>query len=797
MTSRLGRGALLLAFTIGYCFSGSVGAQAELDTAVDIPAGPLGSSLLTLSEVYRIQILAPNSLVQGKRAAALRGRSSLADALTTMLAGTQLVAKELPNGAYTIEALPDPAPTPVRSLPPAQDPPPTPRLETLIVTGEKLERSLQETTSSVSVLTGAVIDESYLTDAEQILLRIPNVSTNGADGLVIRGIPERGLGTGVGDTSQTSAFYIDGAVQSLGGGQTGLLSTWDVAQFEVFRGPQTTTQGRAALGGAVVVQTEDPGFEWSGRARVATGEFGTRQYAAAMGGPIVDGLLAFRVATDLTETDGYISVLTENGEIDEIARDDRDLYRGKLLFTPLDGLAATFTLSTAQAEEAPNAINTPPPVSERRTLDAVNLTDTDITSYVFDVDYEISQKMSLTSVTAYTDRESTTAPIEQTLAVGGFPTDINSQDQQFTQELRLSFDTSNVRGLIGAYYSKLDEEQQRVGSGLVAPDVVLFLEDSFANSFENFALFTDMEINLSPRWTVLAGARYDVEDSTRSESQNIFTDPPVDFLPPVEVSFPPSDATFSAFLPKLGLRHDFTDRIGLTATVQRAYRPGGADIRPDTGEAVEFAPEFTTNYEVAFRGLFLNDTLSVNVNAFFVDYSDMQIRFAPDPANPLLRFVANAGEAELFGVEVETLWDITDSLSLYGSLGFIDSELGVFEFQGENLQGNEFPQQAAASGALGGTWRHPSGFMATVDTAYTGSYFSALQNDPQGRTDSRFVTNARVGYKADHYGVFIFAQNVFDAQYLLSTGPNAIQPGATFGTVGQPRTLGVILEAQF
>jgi outer membrane receptor protein involved in Fe transport len=40
----------------------------------------------------------------------------------------------------------------------------------------------------------------------------------------------------------------------------GAPSVWDVDSIEVYRGPQTTSQGANAIAGAIVVKTKDPTF---------------------------------------------------------------------------------------------------------------------------------------------------------------------------------------------------------------------------------------------------------------------------------------------------------------------------------------------------------------------------------------------------------------------------------------------------------------------------------------------------------------------------------------------------------
>lgn len=775
----------------------AAGAQPGGAQDIELAAGQLRSTLGAISEAYQVNVMAADDLVAGKVAPRIAGSLTAQQALQKALSPAGLQAKRMPTGAFVVETSPA---VPARrggasSANPEPDEP-VKALDEIVVLGEKFERSLQDTISSVAVLEGEVVDASYITDIEQVLQRIPNVSTGGGNSLAIRGIPERGVGSGTGDTAQTSAIYVDGAIQSQSGAAGGLLSTWDVQQVEVFRGAQTTTQGRAALGGAVVVNTVDPSFDWNGRARLAAGEFGTQQYAGAVGGPLIDGVLAFRVAADLTRTDGFTEFQTAAGEVlDDIGQTERDLYRGKLLYTPNEDLRVMLSITQSDSIEGPNTVNGTDFFAGRAT-EIINVAETDVTSYALNIAYEIDDRLRLTSVTSYTDLTNRLDPVEETIGGAGTGTVLRGADDALTQEFRLNYDGGGAfRGLAGIYYNRFNEASQRTVAGMIGPSSFL-LNDGYDNSFDNYALFAEGEIRFSDAWSLVLGARYDVEDSTRQENAEISLDPPLPFLPNSSTNFS-GDASFNAFLPKVGVTYNFSDRSSLSFVAQRAYRPGGADIRPDTQEAIEFDPEYTNNYELAYRGLFLDGTLSINANAFYVDYTDMQIRFAPNPQTPVVRFIANAGESELYGLELEALWQATDNLSLYASAGTADSEFGEFLFQGENLEGNEFPFQPNLNASFGGTYRMGSGFSLTVDNIYSSEYFSQVQNGRELETDAYFLTNVRFGYETRRWSAFVYGQNIFDEEYLLSVFRSSDLLGVSTGTLGQPQSFGVVLELTF
>ena len=52
----------------------------------------------------------------------------------------------------------------------------------------------------------------------------------------------------------------------------GTAPLWDVSQVEVFRSPQTTTQGRNAIAGSIFINTRDPTYAWEGKGRLIVGD---------------------------------------------------------------------------------------------------------------------------------------------------------------------------------------------------------------------------------------------------------------------------------------------------------------------------------------------------------------------------------------------------------------------------------------------------------------------------------------------------------------------------------------------
>ncbi len=173
-----------------------------------------------------------------------------------------------------------------------------PQGDDIIVTGEKSNRTLQQTTTStiastlhsgstgaVGVGTAVASSTTLATTMQDVYNRTANVSeTYGAAGFTIRGISNSGVGAG--GNADTASVYIDGAPitrEALFGGPTDL---WDVGQVEILRGPQSTIQGLNALAGAIVITTRDPSTtEYSADGRILWTNQNDRTFSAAVGGP--------------------------------------------------------------------------------------------------------------------------------------------------------------------------------------------------------------------------------------------------------------------------------------------------------------------------------------------------------------------------------------------------------------------------------------------------------------------------------------------------------------------------------
>src|SRR5690348_7661088 len=172
----------------------------------------------------------------------------------------------------------------------------------IVVTGERVNRSLRDTASSVVVVTQQQIEAAGADRVEEMLAAVPNVQLGGgSQGPAIRGLdttgPLQALPAFLGGNRPRTTIVVDGRPVTYNELVFGAAPLWDVERIEVYRSPQTTTQGVNSIAGAIFVFSDDPTFDVRARARLTGGDYGSRQISAMASGPLSRDL-AVRVAGD-------------------------------------------------------------------------------------------------------------------------------------------------------------------------------------------------------------------------------------------------------------------------------------------------------------------------------------------------------------------------------------------------------------------------------------------------------------------------------------------------------------------
>lgn len=652
-------------------------------------------------------------------------------------------------------------------------------LDSVMVTGEKINRTLEQTQSSVVVETAEDLRTHGDKNLVDVFARTPGVFTQaGNENWGIRGVPVSGFDDqGPATLNGAVSVFIDGAQQPNRALTFSPNQLWDTQQVEVFLGPQSTTQGRNSLAGAVVIQTNNPTFEPSFSAQTNVGNYGERGLAVAGGGAIVDDKIAGRIAIDRQDGDGYID--------NEARHDDANPHRtsnarGKLLVLPNDDTEVLLTYAHSENRQGDNSVvreggRVRYYKNQSNTEPYDNLKQDTLSAKV---DYRLNDAWTLTSLTANT-RSDYSARLDFDQGADANDVILRKQDGDlFSQELRLGYQDDTVRSFVGAYYGHTTNNFH---------DRLLFDGELFGTAkgdttIENQALFGEINWTFAPRWTLISGLRFDHETNDTDIKQD-------DFSAPAKVS-----NSFNAVLPKGGIDYELATDQYVGFMVQKGYRGGGVNVRAGSGHQA-YDPEYTTNYELSYRGAFQEKTLRARANLYYTDWKDQQVSVVSRDDDRFVN-VFNAGRSDIKGLEVFVEKDLNEQLTLNVGAAYTDGKYKDFVTgDGQDMSGESFLYSPKYKATVGGTYRFANGVTFNSDVVYQDGAPSQYEFDSTGQVSGQrdsaayVLVNFNTEYQVTkNVAVSGYLKNAFDHEYMTNN-----RAGNTVD-VGAPRTMGLVLR---
>lgn len=670
-------------------------------------------------------------------------------------------------------------------------------LDEVVIYGARDANTLGDTSASVGVVNDQAIADNAIRTFRDAFRRLANVSD--ADftdaGFVIRGVNSEGFVPG---GEPLASLYVDGIQQTVNGTRRGSRGLWDVEQVEVYRGPQSTLSGRAALAGAIYLKSKDPTFEREARLSGTAGSDHLAGGAFMLNAPVVDDQLAIRLSGEYERSESDLDYRTYErfDRFDDFRTDEFLNLRGKVLLQPAEmpGTRALLTYSFSHDSPDSDDIAGPglglgfefrdrrgdfndPVFAESRSADVHNVG--------LEVTHEITEALKLTSLTTYSssnlNRPSVNEGTEGEINVtNGF------QDERLaTQEVRLNY-AGERWDWVGGLYASYEDDDSRSNRTSFS-----FRNDVSRSTAEtaNAALFGEATYEFVPTWRVTLGGRLDY---TSQDSSEFFSrTQPLGGVTTVSTDFDSSFDEFNA-LPKIGIAKELTESQTVGATFTQGFRTGGSGLLRTTGEVYAYDPERVSTGELFYKGVFLDDRLRVNANLFYNKFTDQQVETLDDPLDALSSRIANAAESESYGFELESSFDVTAQLSSFLSLGYLHTEfLDFTDATFGDFSGEAFPEAPEWTVGFGATYRFENGFFLGGDAKYTSSTLARFGTPPVDRLDDRIVANFQAGYRAETWEVDAFVENAFDEEY-FTYNDNDIA-----ATLGERRKFGVTMKAAF
>ncbi|BBC71100.1 conserved hypothetical protein [Altererythrobacter sp. B11] len=263
---------------------------------------------------------------------------------------------------------------------------------------------------------------------------------------------------------------------------------------------------------------------------------------------------------------------------------------------------------------------------------------------------------------------------------------------------------------------------------------------------------------------------------------------------------------------RLNALYEVTPDISVYAQWSTGFKGGGINPRPFYPQQVlSFGPETLESYEVGFKGDLFDRMMRLNVAAFYSNYDDIQLSLTNCPQagagfNVPCALPANAGDAHVKGVEVETSLRPAEGFMIDGSVSYLD-----FDY----ISGSIIPASGIQPGMVSTytpKWKWSYGMQYEVplgsagfvtprfDASYQSDIYTNAVNADTNKIDDYIVANARLTWKNEDEDLEIGVEvtNLFDKYYLQSLF-DLTRAGAGFATAlpGRPREWAVTAKKRF
>jgi iron complex outermembrane recepter protein len=419
-------------------------------------------------------------------------------------------------------------------------------LEVVTVTAQRVTERLQDVPVAVTAISASELLERGIRQAGDITAAVPNLLLNSPYGpeaqptFTLRGVTTQDFSE---NQSSPVAMYVDEVYKSVGAVQA--LQIYDLDRVEVLRGPQGTLYGKNATGGAISFYSRNPSLTgYDGYVTAGAGNYSAYSLRGAVGGPLIDNELGWRLAVLYDKRDGWVHSVVPG--VEPLNGVDALAARFTLLAKPGDAVTATLKFSFSRSGGTPygaHALNNDPTATgftgnigwfDNGAKYAVHK-DIRNDSVSLKLDWELGAHASLTSVTGFDYgrwyEKSDDGGLPITLRLDD-PNTYFSSVNQFSQEVRLaSRDGGAFNWLAGLYYGRESTHPtvqfhffdgypgawSPTNPGVPVPLYGFDEYNSFDQLKDSRAVFLNTTFVVAPQVTLRAGVRYTRDKVTISD----------------------------------------------------------------------------------------------------------------------------------------------------------------------------------------------------------------------------------------------------------------------------------------
>jgi iron complex outermembrane recepter protein len=472
-----------------------------------------------------------------------------------------------------------------------------------------------------------------------------------------------------------------------------------------------------------------------------------------------------------------------------------------------------------------------------------------------EIDINIHHFAELYSTTAYTNQHDTTTEDNTDLLLDlnygyqAFPAfssyaNNETENRQINQEFRLvSTHGGPFSWTLGAFYNKLtsnyDRQEYTPGfatwAGIYRPDELEYL--AFENtSNEEKAVYGEGTYHITKAWQITGGLRYfDYNAGLVAGAVTPLFGSGVTLMPYPSTTIPSSldrrgGAGADGTVWKANTSYQLTPDLLGYFTYSTGYRVGGVNkavpcqLPLPAGQNIcalpnelTYRPDTTRNMEIGLRASLLEKRLQMTVDAYKIDWSDVQV--PSQTVNGGLGITVNGAAAASQGIDVSGSFKVTRNLQIMATYSYDDAHLtqnvpGLVVSHGvryEAYAGDRLPGSTKNSGSLQAIYTYPLSAGRDVQamwaTSYIGDIYSRVGLRGFGTDIPSYSTSrASLTYRASNYEVSVYADNIFDAYAVTSisndlSSYNLARDGVTERYYAQsvlsPRRVGIDLRYHY
>lgn len=755
----------------------------------------------------------------------------------------------------------------------------------IIVTAQKREQRLQDVPVVVSVLNQQQLENAGVRDVKDLQTITPGLNVTSSTSPAQTSIRIRGVGT-VGDNpglESSVGTIVDGVYRARSGVAFGDLG--ELERVEVLKGPQSTLFGKNMSAGVINVISASPSFNPSAEFVGSYGNYNAWTVSGAATGGLIGDTVAGRIFALKRERDGFWKVRTGAGPRTSTRADNENNWtvRAQLLIRPTDRVDIRLIGDWSERDEdccvnapsiaGPTAAFVDALAPDAGTLrngkpfDRITYANRPTDFRIRDrgvsgqLDWELSDALSLTSITAYRYYKSNSGvDIDYSSAdIWYRGSDGNSnQFKVFSQEARLAYNSERINSILGVFYAdeRLEARQNTffgsdyeryfglLLSGGTNPNAVSALTGIAAGSnfvpntgqrdfhrhrASSFAVFTDNTFTIADGLDLTLGIRY-TDEVKRTTSHYTNTSPAnacaaalARRLPAAAITAlcsPTSDVAFNdvttqqrrpenRWAGSAKLQYRFSPTVMAYGSYANGFKSGGFNldrartaigvINPDTS----FATEKVESYEIGTKTSWLGQRLLANIAGFYQTYTDFQL----NTYTGVSFVVTSIPKVTSKGVDLDLLFNTgIQGLTLNAGATYADTKFGDFPPPLPNLtrlSGNQLPYAAKWNVTGGFTSKQPMtsdlNFLSSASLKWTSSYNTGSNLDPLKVQQPFALLNARVGIEPTNeaWSLEVWAQNLTNSNYYQVIVDQPLQSGTYGAFIGQPRLYGVTGRVRF